>query len=77
METGAIYQLSGPALPWLWPGLALAGLACLAAAIFLRRVYLLWPGLILVVIGAGFERDITLIVGGALASLGVWGCIRP
>lgn len=70
--SGHIYHLSGPFLAWLWPVLILAGLAMLAAAIFLRKKLCVVLGLCPTLAGAIVDRDICLAAGVIVLSCSIW-----
>ena len=73
---GTTYYIEGPLLPWLWPALDLAGLAIQLLAAITRIKWLVWPGFILICAGCFPERDLTLAVGDAVASLALFYILR-
>lgn len=61
-----------PLIPvWVWPLMALAGIACQLAAAFTRCIWLAIAGLLPMLAGAFMDRDITLAIGGAAACFGL------
>lgn len=66
------YYINAPFLPWLWPALAILGVALELAAIWAKRRLLLLAGIALVTAGCLPERDITLFTGNLLACAGLW-----
>lgn len=70
------YYLEAPFAPWLWPLLAVSGIALQIVAAFLRRPVMLAAGLGLTVAGCAPDRDLTLMTGDILASLGLWYCLK-
>lgn len=73
---GAVYYLEEPLAPWLWPLLDLCGIALQLAAVPLKKRWLLPLGLALLLPGAAYERDLALIIGDALATAGLFHCLR-
>lgn len=77
-----MFVVPGPTLPWLAPGLILAGIALqLAALACLRRggtgltrgtALLCAAGACLVFAGGALDRDASVAVGEALALAGIW-----
>lgn len=81
-EAGRVFVVPAPPLPWLAPGLILAGLALQLAALApgcrgakgLGRgaALLCAAGACLVFAGAAVDRDASVAVGEALALFGIW-----
>lgn len=81
-ETGGVFVLPAPALPWLAPACILAGVALQLGALALCRArgtgltkgaaLLCVAGALLVFAGGAADRDITVAVGEALALAGIW-----
>ncbi len=72
----AVYIIEEPFLPWLWPLLALLGLACQALAAWLKLKWLVWAGFALLVCGCAPERDLVLGVGDLIASTALFYLLR-
>lgn len=75
-EEGRVFHLQGDPLPWLFPSLAVFGLALQFAALLFNNRSLLLAGFAFVAGAAFFERDIALAVGDILATLAVWICLN-
>lgn len=73
---GTIYWIPDPFLPWLWPALAITGIALQILAIFYGKRVLVIAAFPLVLLGAWPERDVTLIAGDLAACIGLWFCLR-
>lgn len=81
-EAGRVFVVPGAPLPWLAPGLILAGLALQLAALARVRTggtgltrgtaLLCAAGACLVFAGAVVDRDASVAVGEALALTGIW-----
>lgn len=73
---GTAYYIEGPLLPWLWPLLALTGLAFQLLAAIFKWKWLVWTGFALIIAGCVPERDLTLAVGDAITSLALYYILR-
>lgn len=56
---------------WIIPAMEIVGIIFQIASIFLKKIYLLLCGLILVILFTFMESDITLLIGDLLASVGI------
>lgn len=68
----ATFILHKPLLPWLWPLLALLGICCQLAGLWLRLAWPILAGACLVFVDACMERDVTLLVGDSAATALAW-----
>lgn len=73
---GTVYYIRGPWLPWFFPCLELAGILAQAGALAFKYLPALWAGLLLVGIGAAWERDLALFIGDLLACSAIWLCLK-
>lgn len=73
---GTAYYIEGPLLPWLWPLLSLTGLACQLLAAVCKWKWLVWAGFVLISTGCIPERDLTLAIGDAIASMALYHVLR-
>lgn len=72
----SVYYIAAPFAPWLWPALAVTGIALQLLATILKKPLLLAGGLILAIAGTIPDRDLTLLTGDILACSGLWYCMR-
>ena len=82
VETGRLFTVPAPCLPWLAPACILAGIAVQLGALALSRArksplaaregVACAVGALLVLMGAALDRDIAVAVGEALALAGIW-----
>lgn len=73
--TGEIYYITGDPLGWLYPALIIMGICLQLAAIFFKMRILLIAGMIMITGGAFAERDLTIMVGDFLATIGLFLCL--
>lgn len=68
-QTGTLYTLEAPFLPWIWAAMEIAGIAIQLAGFWLKKSWFLGAGTLAVMIGGLPERDITLMVGDGCIAL--------
>lgn len=70
------YHLAAPCAPWLWPLLAVTGLAAQFCALVFKKRLLVLAGVALVTVAAWPERDASLLVGDLLLGAALWRWLR-
>lgn len=73
---GAIYEIEGQFLPWLWPVLEISGVLLQLGAIPTGKNSLFAGGMLLVIIGAVAERDLAFLVGDICICVALWAGAR-
>ncbi len=69
---GTIYHLPAAPMPWLFPVLAICGLALQVVAIYRGKVEILALGLLITLVAALAEKDICLFTGDIVAAACIW-----
>ena len=67
-----IYYIPLDSNGWVLPALILAGIALLIISIFIKRRFLILPGILLIFAGAIIEHDITVLCGALGCATCIW-----